>query len=448
MRLTDVKTPLLGWNSFDAYGSFFGEKEYMENLNAFCEKLQPAGYEYFVIDIAWYQNVSMLPKNKYGIPTAKDSIQNFMDCYVDEYGRYLPSKELFPNGFKPLIDETHKRGLKFGVHMMRGVPEKAIELKLPIYGTEGITADMIAMQDPDDHCPWCKWNRGIDMSKKGAQEYYDSEIALLASWGVDFIKFDDVEGSAEEMEAIYNATDKVESKVALSLSLGSYRYLKKRVPLSVYAKSNMARITHDIWDKKDDLSDIFDGWMQRSIQEQERTPWFFFDMDMIPFGRLKLCATEYTDIMEDNIARFEHTCKFSDGQKRIFITQRAMGASPLFAGGQISSYSDYEVELLTNKEMLSCNQNAITGQLVEHKGDLFIFITPKDGDSEGWVGIFNNGDTPMSIKKPNNYVGLPINRNYIFKDVWGNCKLRQYQDNIVADIPANDVLFMHYSINK
>lgn len=64
---------------------------------------------------------------------------------LDEYGRYMPAVNRFPsagngNGFKPLADYVHSKGLKFGIHLMRGVSTLAVEKKLPVKDAGGVTA--------------------------------------------------------------------------------------------------------------------------------------------------------------------------------------------------------------------------------------------------------------------------------------------------------------------
>ena len=114
---------------------------------------------------------------------------------MDEYGRLLPNINKFPSafggkGFKPLGDYIHSLGLKFGIHVMRGIPRQAVWARSKVLGANGITADMIA--DTSSTCPWMNHMYGLNMSKPGAQEYLNSILQLYASWGVDFIKVDDI----------------------------------------------------------------------------------------------------------------------------------------------------------------------------------------------------------------------------------------------------------------
>lgn len=448
MKKLDLKKPPLGWNSFDSFDSMLNEKYFYDNLDVFTKKLKPYGYEYFIIDIAWYV-VPLNPNyNKAGIVIREDNLKK--DFAIDKWGRYLPSSVFFPNGFTPLIKKVHDEGLKFGLHLMRGVPRKAVEEKMPILGTNGITADMIVNDDPEDLCPWSTLNIGIDMSKPGAQEYYDSLIALMSEWEVDFIKVDDIEKNAEEMKALYKAIDKVDREMVLSLSLGSYHYMKEQLPLSTYTGANMMRITHDIWDNRDDLLDSFEAWTQRSIQEPERPQWFFFDLDMIPFGRLKKnnSTDQYADIDSIPVGNgYERNCKFTPAQMRTFITQRAMISSPLFMGGHLPETDDYSFKLITDRNMLSCNQNAVTGHPVCRKENYYVFRTPEKGfgQKKGWVGIFNISLGEIKIEISKEKLGLSRKtNNYKLYNIWNEKQLKFSDGKLSVELASDDVMFLRY----
>src|SRR6202041_3272487 len=143
------------------------------------------GWKYIIVDIERYQ-----PKARaHGyIPRGEVSL--------DDYGRFLPSANRFPSavnevGFKPLADYVHSKGLKFGIHIMRGIPREAVDKNLPIKGTSFHAADVA------DKINVARWKGmedtyGVDMTKPGAQAYYDSIAQLYASWGVDFVKADDM----------------------------------------------------------------------------------------------------------------------------------------------------------------------------------------------------------------------------------------------------------------
>ena len=210
---TWAPTPPMGWNSWDSFGTAITEAQTREQAAFMAARLQRHGWQYIVVDIQWYESGAQ------GHGYRADATLT-----MDEYGRLTPALNRFPsaasgNGFKPLADYVHSLGLKFGIHLMRGIPRQAVRASLPVKGTP-YHADQIA-----DRQSICEWNPdmfGVDMSRPGAQEYYDSVFELFAAWGVDYVKVDDIARPyhEEEIGAIRRAIDRSGRPMVLSLSPG------------------------------------------------------------------------------------------------------------------------------------------------------------------------------------------------------------------------------------
>jgi alpha-galactosidase len=172
-------TPPMGWNSWDSYGTTITEAEYKANAEWMAGHLKPYGWQYAVVDEGWYiQN----PESG-GKPAWQFSL--------DAEGRFLPAPNRFPSaannaGFKPLADYMHSLGLKFGFHIIRGIPREAVAKNLPIAGSSYHAADAA---DQSDTCFWNPDTYGLK-NNPAAQAYYDSLARLYAGWGLDFIKVD------------------------------------------------------------------------------------------------------------------------------------------------------------------------------------------------------------------------------------------------------------------
>jgi hypothetical protein len=207
--------PPMGWNSWDCFATTVTEAQARAQADFMAEKLARFGWAYLTVDIQWYEPDATGYDYRKGAPLA-----------MDEFGRLLPAVNRFPSsaggaGFKPLGDYLHAKGLKFGLHLMRGIPRQAVAQNTAILGSSAHAADIA------DRTRVCRWNNdmfGVDMSKPGAQEYYDSVFALLASWGVDFVKVDDLsrpyEANRAEVEAVRKAIDRTGRPMVLSLSPG------------------------------------------------------------------------------------------------------------------------------------------------------------------------------------------------------------------------------------
>jgi hypothetical protein len=153
---SSAPTPPMGWNSWDSYGTTVREAQVKANADWMAEHLAKYGWRYIVVDIQWYEPNAQGHDYKPGAPLT-----------MDEYGRLLPAVNRFPSaadgaGFKPLADYMHSKGLKFGIHIMRGIPRQAVELNLPIKSTPYHAADIA---DRENACRWNPDMWGIDTTK-------------------------------------------------------------------------------------------------------------------------------------------------------------------------------------------------------------------------------------------------------------------------------------------
>lgn len=425
--------PLLGWNSWDSYGTFPTEKAMLANMGAMEKKLKPFGYTYFVIDFGWQMGL--------------DSTTKTRKLTMDNYARYIPSKSAFPNGIKAIADAAHAKGLKFGIHIMRGIPREAYKANLPILNTNYTARDI---GDTTSKCTWSSDNYGVNMSKPGAQEYYDSYISQLISWGVDFIKADDITGHPAEVLAVKEAIRKTGKSVVLSLSPGGDSKIEN---VKEYNEGNMLRVTKDIWDNPRGFGQAFAAW-KKWVNVNDRKFWL--DMDMIPFGHLCLQNPDPNYLTADNKKEGEKNVKgrermssFTEDQKYTFITIRALSASPLFMGGDLPTSDDFSFKLLTNKELLACNQNGVVGKLVYEKNGIEIWKTPnKENPEQGWLGIFNrneNRDAPITVT----VADLDINSQKVsLVDVWKGKGTIQMTGKLPlkTSVAANGVTFYKYTL--
>ncbi|MBB5791013.1 glycoside hydrolase family 27 protein [Jiangella mangrovi] len=385
-----------GWNSFDSYGGFIDEVAARANLERFAQRLRPHGYDYFVLDIGWYCEYDLLPGS---LVPARSAPSGFR---VDEYGRYLPSRTYFPSGLAALAAQAHELGVRFGVHVMRGIPRVAVERRLPVLGTPYTAADVA---DPSSGCRWCDYNVGVDMSRPGAQEYYDSWVALLASWGVDFIKADDITRFPAEIDALATAIQRSGRPMVLSLSPGNdtdHRYA------GAYRRADLVRTTSDIWDTRDDLDRAFRAWYAWPCGDG-----FWPDLDMLCLGRLRVRVPADAADIDDDLMAARHgkgrdrDCRLTPSQQRTFVTLRAMAAAPLILGGDLVLTDDATFDLVTDPELLACQGNGVVGRLRYAADGIEVWATPRrDDPGSGWVGVFNRTTEALLRTVPLGALGL------------------------------------------
>jgi len=426
--------PPLGWNSYDSFGCFITESRALANLAVFAERLKPHGYEYFVIDAGWYRRYDLAGREFPG----KDDTYSVLH---DEYGRPLPAPNFFGNGIKPLADACHAAGVKFGVHMMRGIPRAAVEANTPIKGTDCRARDIA---DCADTCSWCADNFGVDMAKPGAQAYYDSIVELLAEWGVDFIKYDDIVPSPPEVSAVVEAIGKANRDIVLSLSPGNGH---NDDGWPAYFKANMIRTSGDIWDEREDFRWVFERWQTFMPLLDKLPPGCWLDMDMIPFGELQVwnpASGEQVGHILMNGKGARRMSGLNSPQKRTFMTMRALAASPLFMGGNLPGTDDESFALLTDPEMLACNQNGVTGRLVTYTDWTSTWRTPhRAKEGAGWFGIFNrDGENHREIVVDATVLGIaPTSRLH---DIWNRHDLGELHTPLRVLLAPDEVFFARY----
>ena len=431
--------PPLGWNSFDSYGVYLHEEAAMANLESMAEMLAPYGYEYFVMDNGWFGEFELKPGTLYPVE------RHASDVRINEFGHVMPSRAYFPGGIKPISARCHELGLKFGIHMMRGIPRKAYELNLPIKGTAYGARD-IADTTPANNCTWCTYNYGVDMSKPGAQEWYDGLIQHLADLGVDMIKYDDIVPYPAEVEAVAKAIAKTGRPILLSLSPGGE---VDPAAIKSFQKAHMLRVTKDVWDEMHYIDECFDAWKRWTGKQADN---FWIDMDMIPFGQLLMMSPkiDLTDDKEEATVRlagkgYRRWQQLSQDQMFTFITMRALSASPLMIGGDLPTLDGFSLRLVTDSEMLACNQNGVMGNLVSEKDGIEVWITPeKHRDNKGWIGVFNRTEMMQRVTLTKSFLGLE--KDATLCNIWRGRRQHELTDSsaIEIDINPDGVLFLRF----
>ena len=369
----NLESAPMGWNSWDCYGAAVTEETVRKNAEYMAKYLKPFGYEYIVVDIQWYE------------PTAKSHSYNaFAPLCTDEYSRLIPAENRFPSsrggrGFAPLASYVHSLGLKFGIHIMRGIPRQAVHGKAKIKNS---TALLREIAKTDDICHWNTDMYGVDAKKEGAREYYESLFELYASWGVDFIKCDDIarelSHAEDELILISDCLKNCGRDMVLSLSPGPAIFEKAEV----YGKyADMWRMTDDFWDKWSDLYGMFE-------RAEKWAPFCgqggFPDMDMLPVGAI------------NQVYSPENRTRFTEDEQITMMTLWSIFRSPLMIGSELTKLDGFTLKLLTNTGILKMHKNARrAGQIKRWKasdGNEYVLWTADSAEKGRYLAVFNLGD--------------------------------------------------------
>ncbi|WP_026930216.1 glycoside hydrolase family 27 protein [Glycomyces tenuis] len=383
-------TPPMGWNSWDVFGTSVTEAETRANAEFIAEHMAEHGWEYVVVDIQWYD------------PAARGGGYNSgAKLCLDEYGRPQPAPNRFPSsaggaGFKPLADYVHALGLKFGVHILRGVPRQAAAADTPVKGSEYSAAQI---PDREHVASWIDDNWGIDHSHPGGQAYYDSLVRQFADWGVDYIKADDMIAPyhAEEVEAFWKAVERSGRDIVLSLSPGVNLSVGHAEHLK--AHSHLWRISADLWDRWRDVDAQFDllrDWAPHA------GPGHWPDADMLPLGRMGLRAE--VGEPRDSLLTPE--------EQRTMLTLWCIARSPLMVGADLPASGEETIELLTNPEVLAAHRSEAASREVWRDGRHVAWASA-DGS---YAAVFNRGSEPAELNVSWGDLGLPAPHG--LRDCW------------------------------
>ena len=409
--------PPLGWNSYDAYGDSVTEGEVRANLAAVADHLRPHGWQYVVVDYRWYD------------PGAHDNDPNARAgaaLTTDDHGRLQPAVNRFPSaadgaGFKPLADAAHAAGLRFGIHVMRGIPRQAVAANVTIDGGPFHAADAA---DVNDRCNWCPDMVGVRGNTPAGRAWYASVLRQYAAWGVDLIKVDDLSQpyAGNEVEAIRAAIDAAGRPVVFSTSpgpapLGRANHLARH--------ANLWRTTGDFWDEWQPLRAAFDT---ADRWDGSVGPGHWPDLDMLPLGRLS--------VAHRSVGPDRHT-RFTKAEQLTMLTLWAAFPSPLMVGGDLTAADAWEWSLLANDEVLAVNQDPLgrPAERVDARGGRQVWRRPL-ADGSWAVALFNTtdcDDAPVSAT----WATLGLTGRWAVRDLWHRADRPAATDWVEVELPAH-----------
>ena len=425
-------TPPMGWNSWDSYGLTITEDQFRANAKIEADALKSYGWNYAVIDEGWF----------FFNPQDRNKPDTLIYA-IDANGRYVPVPARFPSvqakgtaqpaqptvaagnaapkliaiiqstSFKPLADYIHSQGLKFGIHIIRGIPRASVERNLPIAGSAFHASDAA---DTSDACPWDPTNWGIKDNPAG-QAWYDSLLTQYAAWGVDLLKVDCISShpyKAAEIHMIRRAIDKAGRPMVLSLSPGPTSLDNAA---EVAETANMWRISDDFWDYwaspnpgKDYPQSILGQFSKTAAWAKFAKPGNWPDADMLPIGHLG-------PVPGEGKPRNTH---FTPAELQTLITLWSMARSPLILGANLTQLDDATLKLITNRDVLRIDQTATRSGQVMHSGDIIAWTADLPADSpDGSIALalFNVGETQVVVDSAFAAFSLD-DPTYHVKDVW------------------------------
>jgi MYXO-CTERM domain-containing protein len=402
-------TPPMGWNSYDSFIAAVKESDVVDAAKAMKTLLQPYGWDTVVIDYLWYD-----PEKT-----------------TDSNGRWLPSKSKYPNangddGFKSLAAQVHALGLKFGIHLMRGIPRKSVTGSSPVADSTFTAAQA---GNTGDTCSWDDHMYGVKADTDAGKAWYDSIYKQYAAWGVDFVKVDDMMNPyggnvlhSEEVKAVHNSIVKTGRSIILSLSPGPNQTKDVAV---LNANANMWRQVNDFWDTNglSSMTDEFTAAYNWSVTSGV-TPGHWPDADMLPLGTIG-----------------NRACAFSHNQQVMVMTLWAMMPSPLMFGGMMTKLGNdsWTLALLTNEEVLAVNQDALGNRAKRLSQQNNTEVWARDlADGRKAVALFNRGTQDATVSVT--FAQLGVTGTPAVRDLWRKQDATGMTTGISVNVPHESAL--------
>jgi alpha-galactosidase len=417
--------PPMGWNSWDCLGLDANEDQIKAVADYMALHLKQYGWQYVVIDAGWYHPKELITANS----QVKNPTQN-----IDNYGRLIPDTVKYPSaktgvGFKALADYIHSKGLKFGIHVMRGIPWNAVANKTQVKGTNYYAQDIANLADT---CTWSKIMKGVNMEKPGAQEYYNSVYELYSEWGVDFVKVDDISNPYRkaEIEGVHRAILNSKAPIVLSLSPGP-------APVSEWAhlekNAHMWRISGDFWDDW--------KWLKRQFGicnqwDSIHTPGHWPDADMLPIGKLRKTGGDawIASQLGSTIAEVtDEYSRFTDVEKYTLMTLWSIFKSPLMIGGYLPENDSVTYKIITNDEVIAVDQQSINNHEVRNQYGIVIWTADQPITNSRYVALFNTNDIknePIVVS----WSEIGVTGECKVRDLWAKKDLGKFSEKLSVDV--------------
>ncbi len=411
-----AETPPMGWNSWDCLGWTASEEQVKACADYMDKHLKHLGYEYIVIDQGWFADSASSSFEAF----VHDEISKEPTYHLDTFGRLIPDTTKYPSskggfGMKPLADYIHGKGLKFGLHLLRGIPWESAKKNLPISGTKNFAGEIAR---PDKGCDWYDGFYGVDMTKPGGQEYYNSVFKLFAEWGVDYVKADDMINEAEFL-AMSKAARLSGRDIVLSV-------VPAHIPWETLKENcHLARTGHDYWDVWQMLKEALG---HAANYENYRGNGFWPDLDMLPVGKIGIGIS-----YKGPEARISN---FTKDELHTLLSLWYITQSPLMIGGYLPETDPLTYELLTNEETVQVNQAGENAKRILLRNAKVIYASDDRISDDKFVAFFNMWETfrPVTIGITWDQIGLEKNTAYHVRDLWARKDLGTFTGGFSAPI--------------
>ncbi len=329
------------------------------------------------------------------------------DCWHgerDANGFIQPNKENFPSGMKALGDYIHSKGLKFGIYSDVGAKTCA--------------------------------------GRPGSRGYEYQDALVYASWGVDYLKYDWCNSEGLNPVGAYTTMRDALYKTGRPIVFSICEWGENKPWEWAKPIGHLWRTTGDIvdcWDCEQNHGTWSSWGIMRILDKQKglrihAKPGQWNDPDMMEVGNSGLTVNE----------------------SRAHFSMWAMLAAPLIAGNDVRNMSKETREILTNKEVIAVDQDAlgIQGFPAISEDGLEVWAKPLSND-EWAICFLNRSDRAKSINFDwkNHFIKDDFAQKqfdakktvYKIRDLWLKKSAGTTETVLKADIPSHDVVMLRLS---
>ncbi|GLJ35358.1 hypothetical protein SUGI_0711200 [Cryptomeria japonica] len=344
----------MGWNSWNHFSRHVTEEIVRETADAMISTgLSKLGYEYVNIDDCW------------------------AELNRDDEGNLAANASTFPSGIKALADYVHSKGLKLGIYSDAGL-------------------------------------QTCSKTMPGSLGYEEQDAKTFASWGVDYLKYDNCNNASKDTKERYQNMSMALSKVGRPIFYSMCEWGQENPATWAPKIANSWRTTGDIhnnWESMISRADQNDMWASYA------GPGGWNDPDMLEVGNGNMTTEEY----------------------RSHFSIWALMKAPLLVGCDIRSMSSETLEILSNEEVINVNQDSLgsQGKKVSKEGDLEVWAGPL---SNGRVVIilWNRSSKSAFITAKWEDIGLPSESVVEARDLWNHSNLKgSLQGNVTSSVHSH-----------
>jgi alpha-galactosidase len=362
-------TPPMGWNSWNKFGGSITDTLVRGIADALVSTgMQAAGYQYINIDDMWQASSR------------------------DSSGNIAPDSTKFPNGIKALADYVHGKGLKLGLYSDRGTKTCA--------------------------------------GKPGSYSYETKDAQTYASWGVDYLKYDNCSpATGSNMQTDYTTMSNALKAAGhpIVFSLCAWWFYTWETPIG-----QLWRTTTDIKDTWASFTANLDangGWSPRYSDAnygspgiaQYASPGHWNDPDMLEVGNGGMTDTEYQS----------------------HFSLWAIMAAPLIAGNDVRNMTAATKNILTNADVIAVDQDplGVQGKPISTSTTLEVWSKKLSGDQTYAVVLFNRTAASAAITVTWTSLGMTATSATV-RDLWSHTDLGATATQYTATVPSHGVVML------